>query len=41
MADGGMDGKFFKIRRFSLKPEWGLCEYVRVHTILGGSPVIL
>ena len=21
--------------------EWGLCEYVIVHTILGGSPVIL
>ena len=21
--------------------QWGLCEYVMVHTILGGSPVIL
>ena len=21
--------------------KWGLCEYVIVHTILGGSPVIL
>ena len=22
-------------------PQWGLCKYVIVHTILGGSPVIL
>ena len=27
---------------FATQPtQWGLCEYVIVHTILGGSPVIL
>ena len=29
------------VRITSWYPEWGLCEYVIVHTILGGSPVIL
>ena len=29
------------IRVCSSLQEWGLCEYVIVHTILGGSPVIL
>ena len=27
--------------QISLDEEWGLCEYVIGHTILGGSPVIL
>ena len=27
--------------QLSPKVQWGLCEYVIVHTILGGSPVIL
>ena len=39
------DGPHMESRRRGLDPlfceEWGLCEYVIVHTILGGSPVIL
>ena len=33
--------RWFHTSKQKLVNEWGLCEYVIVHTILGGNPVIL